>query len=101
MDFFVCNVSVTGTVRRGGMFMKREFSTYEVMGYDDQGKIKFIHLREGEFVLPIEIKGDDLRKIKKMMELNQGVTVIVHAAIDQRRMRLLEVDGYSLRKEET
>jgi len=81
--------------------MKREFATYEVTGYDDLGKIKFVHLREGEFVLPVEIKGDDLRKIKKMMELNPGVTVIIHAAIDQRRMRLLEVDGYSLRKEET
>ena len=36
-----------------------------------------------------------------MMELNPGVTVIIHAAIDQRRMRLLEVEGYSLRKEDT
>ncbi|EPE60794.1 hypothetical protein L479_02824 [Exiguobacterium sp. S17] len=84
----------------GEMLMKREYATYEVTGYDDQGKIKFIHLKEGEFVLPVEIKGDDLTKIKKMMELNPGVIVIVHAAIDQKRMRLLEIDGYSLRKEE-
>ncbi|WP_215144431.1 hypothetical protein [Exiguobacterium qingdaonense] len=80
--------------------MARDYSTYEVTGYDDQGKIKFIHLREGDFVLPVEIKGDDLLKIKKMMELNPGVTVIIHAAVDQKRMRLLEVDGYSLRKED-
>ena len=84
----------------GEMLMKREYATYEVTGYDDKGKIKFIHLKEGEFVLPVEIKGDDLTKIKKMMELNPGVTVIVHAAVDQKRMRLLEIDGYSLRKEE-
>ncbi|XCA83098.1 hypothetical protein ABKJ26_12960 [Exiguobacterium mexicanum] len=83
----------------GEMLMKREYATYEVTGYDDKGKIKFIHLKEGEFVLPVEIKGDDLTKIKKMMELNPGVTVIVHAAIDQKRMRLLEIDGYSLRKD--
>ncbi|UTT42515.1 hypothetical protein [Exiguobacterium aurantiacum] len=83
----------------GEMLMKREYATYEVTGYDDKGKIKFIHLREGEFVLPVEIKGDDLTKIKKMMELNPGVTVIVHAAVDQKRMRLQEIDGYSLRKE--
>ncbi len=84
----------------GRMLMARDYSTYEVTGYDDQGKIKFIHLREGDFVLPVEIKGDDLLKIKKMMELNPGVTVIIHAAVDQKRMRLLEVDGYSLRKED-
>ena len=83
----------------GEMLMKREYATYEVTGYDDKGKIKFIHLKEGEFVLPVEIKGDDLTKIKKMMELNPGVTVIVHAAVDQKRMRLLEIDGYSLRKD--
>ena len=53
--------------------MKREFATYEVTGYDDLGKIKFVHLREGEFVLPVEIKGDDLRKIKKMMERLTGI----------------------------
>ncbi|TCI42921.1 hypothetical protein EVJ27_11800 [Exiguobacterium sp. SH3S2] len=86
--------------KEGEMLMKREYATYEVTGYDDKGKIKFIHLKEGEFVLPVEIKGDDLTKIKKMMELNPGVIVIVHAAIDQKRMRLLEIDGYSLRKEE-
>lgn len=83
----------------GEMLMKREYATYEVTGYDDKGKIKFIHLKEGEFVLPVEIKGDDLTKIKKMMELNPGVMVIVHAAVDQKRMRLLEIDGYSLRKD--
>ncbi|WP_215192490.1 hypothetical protein [Exiguobacterium sp. s7] len=83
----------------GEMLMKREYATYEVTGYDDKGKIKFIHLKEGEFVLPVEIKGDDLTKIKKMMELNPGVTVIVHAAVDQKRMRLQEIDGYSLRKD--
>lgn len=83
----------------GEMLMKREYATYEVTGYDDKGKIKFIHLKEGEFVLPVEIKGDDLTKIKKMMELNPGVTVIVHAAVDQKRMRLLEIAGYSLRKD--
>lgn len=79
--------------------MKRDYATYEVTGYDDTGKIKFVHLKEGEFVLPVEITGDDLTKIKKMMELNPGVTVIVHAAVDQKRMRLIEVDGYSLRKD--
>ncbi|MFN4214670.1 hypothetical protein [Exiguobacterium sp.] len=85
--------------KEGEMLMKREYATYEVTGYDDKGKIKFVHLKEGEFVLPVEIKGDDLTKIKKMMELNPGVTVIVHAAVDQKRMRLLEIDGYSLRKD--
>ncbi|WP_214844611.1 hypothetical protein [Exiguobacterium sp. s150] len=83
----------------GEMLMKREYATYEVTGYDDKGKIKFVHLKEGEFVLPVEIKGDDLTKIRKMMQLNPGVTVIVHAAVDQKRMRLLEIDGYSLRKD--
>lgn len=86
--------------KEGEMLMKREYATYEVTGYDDKGKIKFVHLKEGEFVLPVEIKGDDLTKIKKMMQLNPGVTVIVHAAIDQKRMRLLEIDGYSLRKDD-
>ncbi|WP_445002105.1 hypothetical protein [Exiguobacterium alkaliphilum] len=85
--------------KEGEMLMKREYATYEVTGYDDKGKIKFVHLKEGEFVLPVEIKGDDLTKIKKMMQLNPGVTVIVHAAVDQKRMRLLEIDGYSLRKD--
>lgn len=78
--------------------MKREYAMYEVTGYDDKGRIKFVHLREGDFVLPVEIKGDDLTKIKKMMQLNPGVTVMVHAAVDQKRMRLLEIDGYSLKK---
>ena len=85
--------------KEGEMLMKREYATYEVTGYDDKGKIKFVHLKEGEFVLPVEIKGDDLTKIKKMMQLNPGVTVIIHAAVDQKRMRLLEIDGYSLRKD--
>ncbi|MEW8968669.1 hypothetical protein [Exiguobacterium alkaliphilum] len=85
--------------KEGEMLMKREYATYDVTGYDDKGKIKFVHLKEGEFVLPVEIKGDDLTKIKKMMQLNPGVTVIVHAAVDQKRMRLLEIDGYSLRKD--
>lgn len=96
----ICDLGVEIDSEEGEMLMKREYATYEVTGYDDKGKIKFIHLKEGEFVLPVEIKGDDLTKIKKMMELNPGVTVIVHAAIDQKRMRLLEIDGYSLRKEE-
>lgn len=96
----ICDLGVEIDSEEGGMLMKREYATYEVTGYDDKGKIKFIHLKESEFVLPVEIKGDDLTKIKKMMELNPGVIVIVHAAIDQKRMRLLEIDGYSLRKEE-
>ncbi len=84
---------------KGAVQMKREYATYEVTGYDDKGKIKFIHLKEGEFILPVEIRGSDLTKIKKMMELNPGVTVIVHASVDQKRMRLQEIDGYSLRKD--
>ncbi len=95
----ICDLGVEIDSEEGEMLMKREYATYEVTGYDDKGKIKFIHLKEGEFVLPVEIKGDDLTKIKKMMELNPGVTVIIHAAVDQKRMRLQEIDGYSLRKD--
>lgn len=95
----VRDLGVEIDAEEGEMLMKREYAMYEVTGYDDKGKIKFIYLREGEFVLPVEIKGDDLTKIKKMMELNPGVTVIVHAAVDQKRMRLQEIDGYSLRKD--
>ena len=46
MDFFVWNAIFLGTRVKEGCSMKREFATYEVTGYDDLVKIKFVHLRE-------------------------------------------------------